>query len=422
MIKKVGLIGLGNVGEAVVKSLKKHSALVRRRTALKIVIAKVCDADKAKGRIARRLSVPFAANPFELIGDPEIDIIVELIGGLSPAYELVSESLKQGKSVVTANKALLAHRGRQIFALAAQKRKLVGFEASVCGAIPLIKSISEGLIGCEIKKIYGILNGTTNYILHKMHKEKRDFRSVLQEAQAKGLAEPRPRLDIEGIDTLHKLCILSYLCYGVWPALGKVYTEGISAISLLDVLYAEELNYRIKLLDIAKKEKGSLDLRVHPTLVPAEHPLAQVSLAYNAVHLDTQPAGKMLFYGEGAGGVPTSSAVISDIVNIALGSGGFVRKEEDTGVGNIKEVKVRYYIRFMAQDSPGVLARISRVLASLNISIASVTQKQRNKGSLVPIVMLTHEAKEEAVRKALKLIDKFKLIKSPSQAIRIEDL
>jgi len=422
MVKKIGIIGLGNVGESVLRSLKKYRSLIGRRTSLEIKVKKVCDMNRAKGRVAKKLGFPFTQDPYQLINDPEIDIIVELIGGIKPAASFIMESLRKGKSVVTANKALLAENGKQIFSFAKRKNKRIGFEASVCGAIPLIKSISQGLISCEVKKLYGILNGTTNYILYKMHKESIDFNLALKEVRARGLAEKRPALDIKGIDTLHKLCILSYLCYGVWPSFDKFYAQGISKISLLDILYAQELNYRIKLLAIAKKEGDCLDLRVHPTLIPIDHPLSQVSLAYNAVYLDTQPAGELLFYGEGAGGIPTSSSVISDIVSIASGNDGFIRKEEKITIQNIKDIKSRYYIRFMAQDRPGVLAKISKILASLNISIASVTQKERKRGKFVPIVMLTHEAKEGRINKALAKIDKLRVIKSPSQIIRIEDL
>ena len=421
-VKKIGIIGLGHVGEAVLRSLKRYRSLVSRRTSLKIEVKKVCDISKAKARLAKKLGFSFTSNPNELINDPQIDIIVELIGGIEPANTLIVKSLKKGKNIVTANKALLAQNGKQIFSLAKRAERRIGFEASVCGAIPLIKSISQGLIGCEVKKLYGILNGTTNYILCKMQKENIDFSAALREAQARGLSERRPALDIRGIDSLHKLCILSYLCYGVWPSLDKVYAQGISKISLLDILYAKELNYNIKLLAIAKSQGNSLDLRVHPTLIPMEHPLSQVSLAYNAVYLDTQPAGELLFYGQGAGGVPTSSSVISDIVSIASGSEAVIRKEEKIPVQNMKNVKSRYYIRFMAQDRPGVLAKISKILSSLNISIASVTQKERKRGKFVPIVMLTHEAKEDSINKALAKIDKFKVIKSPSQIIRIENL
>ena len=422
MVKKIGLIGLGTVGEATVRSLKKYSSLIAHRASLKIEIKGLCDIRKEKSKIASLYSLPFTTEPFRLINDPQIDIIVELVGASVPAKTFIIEALKKGKNVVTANKALLAECGHEIFAFAKKKNKSIGFEASVCGAIPLIKSISEGLVSCEIKEIYGILNGTTNYILHKMGKDKIDFSSALKEAQARGLAEKNPSLDIDGLDSLHKLCILSYLCFGVWPHLSRVHTEGISKISLMDILYAEELNYRIKLLAIAKKKGNSLDLRVHPTLVSMDHPISEVSYAYNAVSLDTQPAGKLLFYGEGAGGIPTSASVISDIVSIALNEKRFARREEKITLKKMKDIGARYYIRFMAKDKPGVLAKISKILASLHISIASVTQKERKKGRSVPIVMITHEAKENNIRRALLQIDKLPVIKSPSQIIRIEDL
>lgn len=421
-VRKIGIIGLGNVGEAVLKSLKRRDSLIRGRASLKIQVQKVCDVDKAKHKVAKKLGYRFTSDPYELINDPKIDIIVELIGGIEPAFTLIKESLNKGKNVVTANKALLANKGKQIFALAKKKNKRIGFEASVCGAIPLIKSISVGLISCEVKKIYGILNGTTNYILYKMAKKNIDFKQALKEAQNKGLAESKPHLDIDGIDALHKLCILSYLCYGVWPNMNKLYAEGISKISLLDILYAKDLNYRIKLLAVAKRDKNFLDLRVHPTLVSVEHPLSQVALAYNAAYLHTDPAGELLFYGEGAGGGPTSSSVISDIVDIESNGAEFIRKKEKVVIKNIKDIKSRYYIRIMAKDSSGVLAKISKILASFGISIALVNQKERKEGKVVPVIMITHEAKEDSLNKALAKINRLSAVKGSSQRIRIEDL
>jgi homoserine dehydrogenase len=254
-----------------------------------------------------------------------------------------------------------------------------------------------------------------------MNEERIDFSSALRRAQKKGVAEKKPLLDISGTDTLNKLCILSYLCFGVWPSLKKVYAEGISKINMLDIFCAEELNYRVKLLAIAKMQSNFLDLRVHPTLVPIGHPLSEVSSTYNAVYLDTQPAGDLLFYGRGAGGLATSSAVISDIVSISLGSKILARKRENIRFKNIKTVKSRYYIRFMAHDEPGVLSKVSKILASQHISIASVTQKERQRRKFVPVIMITHEARELDMQKALAKIDKLSVIKSPSQIIRIED-
>ncbi|UCG35877.1 MAG: homoserine dehydrogenase [Candidatus Omnitrophota bacterium] len=421
-MKKIGIIGLGNVGEAVIRSLKDSSRLISRKASLRLEVKGVCDVRKDKKRIASKYRIPFTTKPSSLINDPDIDIIVELIGGIGPAHNIVIAALKKGKHVVTANKALLASHGKDIFSLAQAKKREVGFEASVCAAIPLIKSISKGLVGCEVKALYGILNGTTNYILDKMTKERIDFNCALAQVQNKGFAEKNPTLDIEGIDSLHKLCILSYLCFGVWPPLKKVYAEGISRISLLDILYAQELNYRIKLLAIAKKQRDKIDLRVHPTLLAAEHLFSDTSSAYNAVYLNTYPAGELLFYGEGAGGVPTSSSVISDIVSIALNEKGLLRKEEKVSLCDMRDVKMRYYMRIMALDRPGVLAKISKILSTYNISIASVTQKERDIHKFVPIVMITHEAREDDVCKALSQIDKLSVIKSPSQKIRIEDL
>ncbi len=422
MIKRIGIIGLGIVGQAVLNSLKKSNSLVNRRSGLKLQIAGVCDLDSKKKKIANKYKIPFTNKAFDLIDDPNIDVIVELIGGIEPANTFIIEALKRGKAVVTANKALLAKNGKAIFSLAKKSCVPIRFEASVCGAIPIIKGISEGLISCDVKKLYGIVNGTSNYILHKMEKENLDFKDALKQAKEHGYAESNPTLDIEGIDTLHKLCILSYLCFGVWPKQEKVSTEGIKSISLLDILYAQELNYRIKLLAIAKKDAGGLDLRVQPTLISREHPLADVNLAYNAVYLQSSPSGELMFYGPGAGGDATSSAVISDIVDVALGKMVSLRKEEKVVLSNVKDLKSRYYIRFMAQDKPGVLAHISKVLAKYRISIASVTQKELGKNKIVPIIMITHEVKENNISKALTQINKLSAIKGPVQKIRIENL
>jgi len=422
MVKKIAIIGMGTVGEATIRSLKKNAALISRRKDLDVEIKGVCDVRKEKETVAKSLGVAFTTDAYQLINDPEVDVIVELIGGIEPAKSLILAALKNKKHVVTANKALLAQHGAEIFNVALENNVAVGFEASVCGAIPLIEGVSRGLVSSEIKKIEGILNGTTNYILHRMTEERMDFALALKEAQKKGFAEKNPHFDVEGIDTLHKLCILAYLCFGVWPKLDKVYTEGITKITLMDILYAEELGYRIKLLAIAKKEDHDLDLRVHPALVCFDHPLAEVDDAYNAAFLDTVPAGQLLFYGLGAGGAPTSASVISDVVNILLGGNEFFRGEEKVKLKNIKEVTTRYYLRFMAKDRPGVLAAIAKVLASCKISIASVQQREVSKGKLAPVVILTHRAKEADLQKALARIDKLDIVKHPTQVIRIEDL
>jgi len=422
MNKRIGIIGLGTVGEAVFSLLNKHRSLVYKKTSLNLEVVKVSDARAEKRKVIGHSGTVFTVNPYDLINDPKIDIIVELIGGIDPARKYIFDALRQGKDVITANKALLAKYGKQIFSLAKKLNRSVGFEAAVCGAIPLIRIISEGLIPCKVKKIYGILNGTTNYILYKMLKDKISFASALKQAQNKGFAERRPNLDINGIDTLHKLSILSYLCFGFWPDLNKIYVEGISRISLLDVVYAQELDYTIKLLAIAKSHKDKLDLRVQPTLIPKDHSLSGVNSAFNAVWLDTYPAGDLLFYGAGAGGIPTSSSIISDIINIAFIPPRFIQGAKGVKLIERETLLNRYYIRFMAKDHPGVLAQISKILASFDISIASVTQKEREEKKFVPIVMITHQAKEGDIHKALAKIDKLSMISGPSQFIRIEDL
>ncbi len=419
-MKKIGIIGLGVVGASTLRSLMKYRSLIRKRSGLGLSVKAVCDIKHNKKKIVPS-SIRFTTNPAEIVNDPDIDIVVELMGGIHPAKEIIVSALRNGKDVVTANKALLARAGKELFALARAAGKNIGFEASVCGAIPLIKSISEGLVGCEVKRFYGILNGTTNYILCKMDRERLTFSQALQEAQKKGYAEKHPSLDIKGLDTLHKLCVLSYLAFGFWPDPASIYSEGISGITPLDMAYTEEFSYKIKLLAIARREGKKIGLKVHPTLIRSDHPLAEVGSAFNAVWLDTYPAGELLFYGKGAGGVPTSASIVADVVNVSSRSP-VASAQKPLLLENIKNIKTRAYIRFMAVDKPGVLAKISKILSSHSVSIASVAQKERNKGRLVPIVMITHEVREGDLKKALARIDRLEVIKGPSQLIRIEDI
>lgn len=422
MNKKIGIIGLGTVGLATLKSLKLSSSLIKKRTGIKIEVKKACDLSASARRKASKLGVSTTKEAYDIINDPDIDIVVELIGGINPAKTFIKKALKNKKNVVTANKALLSEFGSELFPMAEKSNVNIGFEASVCGAIPLIRSVSQGLVGCKVKSIYGILNGTCNYILDQMSRKKVSFAEALKDAQIKGFAEAKPKFDIEGIDTLHKLSILSYLCFGAWPNLKKVHVEGVTKIEALDIFYANELDFAIKLLAVAKEDKSGLDLRVHPTLVPKDHPLAQVSSAFNAVWIDSHPAGKLFFHGAGAGGDATSSAVVSDIVNVCLVDSRLVQEHKRIKFTNIDDLMRRYYIRFMALDKPGVLAKVSKILASYNISIASVKQKKREKSKAVPIVMVTHEAKESSMKKALEKIEKASVIYGSSQLIRIEDL
>jgi len=419
---RIGLVGCGVVGTGVLDILHAHAGTIEKRLGARLVVEQIAVRNLNRKRAEIVPTELLTDDPLAVARNPNVDIVVEVMGGIEPAEQVLREALERGKHVVTANKALLAQRGREIFALARKYKRVVGFEASVCGAIPLIEGIARGLSGCDIKKVQGIVNGTTNYILYRMLEDRADFAKVLKDAQDKGLAERNPRFDIDGIDAMHKLCILTYICFGVWPDHKRVYAEGIRNISLADILYAEELGYRIKLLAIAHKENNILDLRVHPALVVLDHPLAEVDGAYNAAFLDTYPAGQLLFYGMGAGGVPTSSAVIADIINIGSGAGELPGGEEKALFKKSKDIKARYYLRCMAKDVPGVLAQITRIFSACNISIASVKQRERNKGQVVPVLMITHEVKEDNLRRAIGKIDKLPFIKGPSQVIRIEDL
>lgn len=426
----IGLIGFGNVGSGVVKILRDRRKMLADKIGTEIVVKKICDKDLALRRSVSVDKAMLTRNPAEIIDDPQIDIIVELIGGIHPAKEFISESLKKGKHIVTANKALLAHDGRELFAQARDSGKSIFFEASVGAGIPIIKSLREGLVANKFASIFGIVNGTSNYVLSQMGSHDLSFQDALRQAQEKGFAEKDPTFDIEGFDSAHKLILLTYLCFGRMVSISDVHREGISSISLSDISYARELGYQIKLLAIAHREKDSLEVRVHPTLVPDSHPLASVDGVNNAIFVSSDLAGDLLFYGPGAGQLSAASGVVSDIVDLTqnIKAGMFrptLNTIEDTAIKRLRksdEFESRYYIRFMALDKPGVLAKIAGVLAKYGISIASVSQKERRRTRSVPIVMVTHEATEKDLREALSLIDRFNMIREPSVAIRIEGL
>lgn len=432
MMKKIniGLIGFGNVGSGMVKILREKKAFLSDKVGAELVIRRICDKDTGSKRCVAVESGLLTKDAQGILSDPQIDIVVELVGGIHPAYEFVCEALKKGKHVVTANKALLAQEGRGIFALAADRGKNIYFEASVGAGIPIIKSLREGLVANRFNGIYGIVNGTSNYVLSRMSGSNCSFAEALKEAKLKGFAESDPTLDIEGIDSAHKLILLVYLGFGRWVSLNDVFVEGVSCVSLADVNYAKELGFQIKLLAIVKKEDDELEVRVHPTLVPDSHLLASVNGIFNAIYVSSDLAGELLFYGPGAGQLSAASAVVSDLVDAAQAvKAGLFRPTfntvEDRSVKRLRkinETQSRYYIRFMAVDRPGVLAKISGILAKLNISIASVTQKQRAKAKVVPIVMVIHDAKEKDLRVALGLIDRLDSIKQKTVAIRIEQL
>ena len=426
----VGLIGFGNVGSGAVKILSDRKGLLSSKIGLDINIKKICDKDVLSKRNVSVDKGLFTKDAKDIINDPQIDIIVELIGGIHPAKEFIMEALKKGKSVVTANKALLAQEGRELFALARDRGKSIYFEASVGAGIPIIKALREGLVANKFSGIFGIVNGTSNFILSNMSENDLSFSAALNEAKAKGFAEKDPTLDIEGIDSAHKLILLIYLCFGKFVALEDIFIEGISHVSLADVKYAADLGFEIKLLAIAKKEFDELEVRVHPTLIPKSHLLSSVSGVFNAIYVSSDLAGNLLFYGPGAGQLSAASAVVSDLVDLTQGlKAGMFRPTlhivEDRSIKKLRrigEIKSRHYIRLVTADKPGVLAKISGVLAKFGISIASVNQKEKQKAKVVPIVMVTHEAREKDLRSALEMIGRFDVIKEKPVAIRIEDV
>lgn len=423
----VGILGLGTVGSGVVKLLQEHSALLDRRVGARLRIRKIAETGPPRIPLDPKL---LTTDAMEVIADPQVDIVVELIGGTSVAKMLCLEAVSKGKHLVTANKALLAEHGLEIYQAAAAKRVDLGFEASVCGAIPIIRSLREGLVANEIQSIMGIVNGTTNYILTKMTESGQAFEEVLAEAQAKGYAEADPTLDVGGVDAAHKLQILASLAYNGYVRFGDIYIEGIQKIEAADIGFARELGYRIKLLAIAKEEQGELEVRVHPTMIPEHHLLASVGGVYNAVHIRGDSAGSLMFSGRGAGQMPTASSVVADVVEIAhniifhrpsrvsllpirsIGEGATLRP--------VEQIRSRYYLRVMAVDKPGVLSKISGILGEHQISIASVIQKGRAEQAAVPVVMLTHEAVEGEMQKALKRINHLDVVARNTVCIRVE--
>ena len=424
----IGLIGFGNVGCGVVKILQQRRSLLSQKIGIEIAIKKICDKDILTKRDVAVDKILLTRNADEILNDPQIDIVVELMGGISPAKEYITNALKKGKHVVTANKALLAEYGSELFAQALARGKNIYFEASVGAGIPIIKSIKEGLVANKFSCVFGIVNGTSNYVLTQMSKESCSFSNAINAAKTKGFAEKDPTLDIEGIDSAHKLVLLTYLAFGKIVSLKDIFIEGISHISAFDIAYAQELGYTIKLLAIAKKEGDELEVRVHPTFLPCQHLLSSVDGVFNAIYVSSDLAGDLMFYGPGAGQLSAASAVVSDIVDLTqdIKAGLFrptLNTVEDSlikGLRKIDDFENKYYIRIMAVDKPGVFAKISGILAKFGISIASVTQKERKKAQVVPVVMITHQAKEKSLRTALKMIDRLTDIKEKSVAIRIE--
>jgi homoserine dehydrogenase len=428
---KVGLIGFGTVGKGLAEVLYSQRERLVKRTGMTIRLAGI--ADHGVRELPEKFAdVPLTRDARELVSNPEIDIIVELIGGIEPAKTFVLEAIAQGKHVVTANKALLSQEGAEIFAAAAARGVEVGFEASVGGGIPVIKALKEGLVANRILSIMGIMNGTANYILTRMTDEGIPFAEVLKDAQRLGFAEADPTYDIEGIDTAHKLAILMTMAYGMPITHHQIATEGISRIEPMDIELARELGCRIKLLAISRNHGDHVEARVHPTMVPQDHLLASISGPYNAIHFQGDTVGNVLLYGQGAGMIPTGSAVAADVVDIArdIQSGSIGRvpslsylpaEMRPRRITPMDELYGPYYFRLTVLDQPGVLAAIAGILSKYEISIESVIQKGRKKVGAVPLVIVTHHARESAVRGALEEIGNLESVTAPVVKIRILD-
>jgi len=420
----IGLIGFGTIGSGVVATLNQNLPLLESKVNKKVNLKRIVDLDITTDRGVEVEPGVLSTNVDDILEDAEIDIVIELVGGYQPALNFILRAMDNGKHVVTANKALLAKHWQEITESAQDNGVRVSFEASVGGGIPLLAPLNDGLAANNIETIYGIINGTANYILTKMAAEGLDFDTVLKEAQERGYAEADPTFDIEGHDTAQKLIILGILGFGTYVEQEKFHVEGITRITPDDILFArEELESVIKLLAIAQIDNGELEIRVHPTLVPETHLLASVNDVYNAVYLVGDVVGPVLMYGAGAGMMPTASAVVADCIDIIQDMERPVSYgPKETRVEKIKdicEVQSKYYMRITALDQPGVLHSISGVLSDLDISIESVSQKKADEGEAVPIFMVTHHATEKNVQEALKLIDQMEFVKEETVLIRL---
>ena len=430
---KVGLLGLGVVGGGTWKVLARNAKEIERRAGRCIEVTRVAVRDVAKARKLLGPDVAVGADPHEVVCDPSIDIVVELIGGDTLARELVLEAIAQGKHVVTANKALLAKHGSEIFAAASARGVMVAFEAAVAGGIPIIKAIREGLTANRIEWVAGIINGTTNFILSEMRSRGLPFATVLAEAQKLGYAEADPTFDIEGLDAAHKLTLLASLAFGIPVQFDRAYIEGISSLAAEDIKLAERLGYRIKLLGITKRRPEGIELRVHPALVPTRSLLANVEGAMNAVLVRGDAVGQTLYYGKGAGEEPTASSVVADLVDVTrlLTADPENRVPhlafqpdamDDTPILSIEDVRTSYYLRFSVADQPGVLADITRVLANGGISIGSMIQQPSESADTAELIFLTHEAVERNVNEAIAKIEALPFVRSSVTRIRMESL
>jgi len=431
---KVGVLGLGTVGGGTVNVLKRNAQEISRRAGRKIIVTRASARDLTRERLCDTQDITLSTDPYDIINDPEIEIILELIGGTSLAKELVLQAIAKGKHVVTANKALIALHGNEIFAAASRANVTVAYEASVAGGVPIIKAIREGLSGNQINWLAGIINGTGNFILTEMRDKGRDFADVLSEAQALGYAEADPTFDVEGIDAGHKLMILASIAFGIPLQFENVFTEGITKITREDVEYAGELGYRIKHLGIARKTEKGIELRVHPTLIPERRLIANVDGVMNAVLVHADAVGPTLYYGAGAGAEATASAVVADIVDVvrtlSLSTENRVPHLafQDDAITDFpilahEQIETAYYLRLTVEDKPGALADITRILAKQNISIEAILQKEPQPNeTLVSIIMLTQKTIEKEMNTAISAIENLSSVTGQVTRIRLETL
>ena len=430
----VGLLGLGTVGGGTFNVLRRNADEIARRAGRAIQVTRAAAREYDPDRLPGIQAVEVTTDAFEIVRDPGIDIVVELIGGYSPARELVLEAIEHGKHVVTANKALIALHGNEIFARAQEKGVMVAFEAAVGGGIPVIKAIREGLAANRIEWMAGIINGTGNFILTEMRDKGRDFDEVLREAQALGYAEADPTFDVEGIDAAHKLTILASIGFGIPLQFDKTYTEGISGITREDVAYAEELGYRIKHLGFTRCTPAGVELRVHPTLIPERRLIANVDGVMNAVLVKGDAVGPTLYYGAGAGSEPTASAVVADIIDVTRVLTADPENRvphlafqpdalSDLPVLPMEDVVTAYYLRMQVEDRPGVLAEVTKILGDLSISIEAVIQKEAEEGARhVPLILLTHRVREGQMNQAIAAMEALDAIEGRITRIRVEHL
>jgi homoserine dehydrogenase len=426
----IGLVGAGTVGGGVLQILRQKAELLQRRSGVRLELRRAADLDRQRLLEAGVAEEMITTDYRELLGDPAVDVVVELVGGTGAAYEIVESALAADKAVVTANKALLAERGAPLFRLAGEKGVPLLFEAAVCGAIPIISAIRDGLVANEIAGLLGIVNGTCNYVLTQMLEADRSYAEALAEAQSLGYAEADPTFDVEGMDSAHKLALLAALGFETVPEYPSIPVEGVSGLQLEDVRIAAEMGYVVKLLAVARPREDALFLSVHPALLPGSHPLASVSGSMNGVSLVSDAAEESMLYGRGAGALPTASAVVSDLVALARtrACGGratawYPPAENALRLASFDDYRCRYFLRFDVDDRFGVLGRIATILGEEEVSIATVVQKgeETPPGEPVPVVILTHTAREGCLRRAVERIEALDVVRAPAGVLRVEE-